>query len=276
LPALRQARELIAAAAASGPGGAEGASPGEAAVAAKLLRDLDEIVARLEGREADRDLVSIVCHDLKEPLASIVMGAAFLRRTIPPTESAAARVIEAVARSADRMGRVVADFHDLAKLESAAMTVELRDRDIVPVVTAAVEAATPAARAKNLALEVQAPPTLGARCDGARLGQIVSNVLSNAVKFTPEGGSISVRMLKDAGTARVVVADTGCGIDAERVRTVLDYGANARRVPREGPGLGLAIAAGLAALQGGRIAVESVERRGTTVTVILPAPPSSL
>src|SRR5579864_4930697 len=79
----------------------------EKPVARKLARDLDEAIARLDGSEPERDLVSIVCHDLKDPLASIVMGAGFLKKGVSAEDTAGRRVVEAISRSAERMGLVI-------------------------------------------------------------------------------------------------------------------------------------------------------------------------
>jgi signal transduction histidine kinase len=263
--ALREARGLLASTAPT--------APGEAPVATRVLRELDDAIARLGGRESDRDLLSIVCHDLKEPLASIVMGAGFLRRTVPATEAAALRVIEAVARSAERMTQIVSDFHDLAKLETHSLEVDVRPQDLVATVAAAIGSLEPGARHKGLTLDLEAPESLQARCDGPRVAQIVSKLVGNAIKFTPAGGRVVVRVAPDATRARVrvTVEDTGCGIPPERIATLFDHAANARRASREGPGLGLPIVRGLTDVQEGKVAVESRVGQGTTVTVTLPA-----
>src|SRR5882672_8085823 len=112
--ALRGALALLAAAP---------AEANEAGVARKIVREIEQGLARFEGREGtEGDLISIVCHDLKDPLASIVMGAGFLRKTVPADDGAARRVVEAIARSTERMGQVIGDFHDLAKLEAGRIT----------------------------------------------------------------------------------------------------------------------------------------------------------
>ncbi|MGH7272436.1 MAG: hypothetical protein ACREJ3_18560, partial [Polyangiaceae bacterium] len=92
--ALREALALVEA--------APPADPGETMVARRLLREMRETVSRLEGGNPETDLVSIICHDLKDPLASIVMGAGFLRKTVPVADGGARRVIDAIARSSDR------------------------------------------------------------------------------------------------------------------------------------------------------------------------------
>src|SRR5580698_10132851 len=128
--ALRGALALLAAAP---------AEPAEAGVARRIVRDMEQCLARLEGREGtEADLIAIVCHDLKDPLASIVMGAGFLKKTVPAEDGAAWRVVEAIARSTDRMGQVIGDFHDLAKLEAGRIQLDLRPWDVVAILQAAI------------------------------------------------------------------------------------------------------------------------------------------
>ncbi|HEV3189595.1 MAG TPA: histidine kinase dimerization/phospho-acceptor domain-containing protein, partial [Polyangiaceae bacterium] len=122
LAALRAARDLVASAT---------VEAGDAAVARRILGDLDETIARLAGDDPDKDLLSIVCHDLKDPLASIVMGAGFLKKTLPSEDASSRRVVDAIGRSADRMANVVGDFHDLARLEAGRMELDRRPCDVV-------------------------------------------------------------------------------------------------------------------------------------------------
>jgi signal transduction histidine kinase len=280
--ALRDARARIEAAAT-----ASKVQPGEAAVARRIGRELERAVARLEGGEGDKDLMSIVCHDLKDPLASIVMGAGFLRKTPAAEDPTAARVIGAIARSADRMSQLVGDFHDLAKLEEGRLQVERRPCDVVATLRGAIGPMQAQAKERGVSLDFEptestegagtdAPPIV-ALCDGSRLVQAVGKLTGNALKFTPAGGRVTIRVSRDDGAASVAVQDTGRGIAAERLPTIFDHVANARRTPRDGPGLGLAIVRGLVELQGGTVAVRSRVDEGSSFTLTLPlAPPQQL
>jgi signal transduction histidine kinase len=255
LAALNDARRALAAV-----GTVE---PGEAAVAKRFARELDETIARLEGKDPEKDLVAVVCHDLKDPLESSVMGAGFLKKTIPAEDGAARRVVEAIARSAERMNQVVSDFHDLAKLEAGQLEVVLMPCDVGGVLHAAVAAVEGQAKERDVGLSLEAPEGLIASCDRARLLQIVSKLIGNALKFTPAGGRVQIRAERDEAMVRVGVRDTGRGIPPERLKDVFDRAANARRTPRDGPGLGLAIARGLVELQSGAIGVESRVAEGS-------------
>lgn len=261
--ALRGALALLAAAP---------AEPGEAAVARKIVREIEQSLARLEGREAlEADLISIVCHDLKDPLASIVMGAGFLRKTVSADDGAARRVVDAIARSTDRMSQVIGDFHDLAKLEAGRITLDLRPWDVIAVLQGALPAFEAKARERGVRLELEVPKApLIALSDRARLVQVVSKLVGNAIKFTNAEGRVAVRVEERSGAVRIAVSDSGRGIPADRLSSIFDHAANARRTPRDGPGLGLAIAQGLLLLQGTNIEVESRVEKGSVFSFMLP------
>lgn len=268
--ALEEARSRIVSAAESST-----AEAAEAVVARRIARDLEQAILRLRGEDAERDLLSVICHDLKDPLASIVMGAGFLKKTVAPQETSARRVIEAIARSADRMSQVIADFHDLARLDAGRMVVDKQACDVSAALQTAVLPFEGAATEAGLRLELQLPEgPLNAFCDRARLIQIISKLTSNAVRFTPPQGSVVLRAWREDDVVRVSLTDTGRGIPAERLPSIFDYAANARRTPRDGPGLGLAIVRGLVELHGGRVSVESRVNEGSMFSFTLPTAPS--
>jgi signal transduction histidine kinase len=268
--ALRNARAAIAP--------LDTAEPGETAVARRIGRELDEAIATLEGGPAEKDLLSIVCHDLKDPLASIVMGAGFLKKTIGTEEGSTRRVVDAIARSAERMNQIVNDFHDLARLEAGALSLERRPCDVGATMKAVVDSFSPQAAERGIELELEAAPAeaVMASCDRGRLSQMVGKLLANALKFTSKGGKVRVVVRVEGVDALVSVADTGRGIAPEGLPTIFDRAANARRTPRDGPGLGLAIVRGLAEAQRGRVTVESRLGEGSTFTIALPLPSPSL
>ncbi|MGA3123724.1 MAG: HAMP domain-containing sensor histidine kinase [Polyangiaceae bacterium] len=294
--ALRDARSRIGSAADAC------ATAAERVAARRLAHEIDQILARLEGTDGDRDLISVVCHDLKDPLASIVMGAGFLKRTIAPDQGPVRRVVDAIARSADRMNQVVGDFHDLAKLDSGMIEADRRPCDVGSALRAAAAPLEDLARAHDVRFELDVPVApLVAICDRGRLLQIVSKLVGNAVRFTPPGGRVALsasyaseEVARTSGdgeaeigrtpleardpqraVVRFSVADTGRGIAADRLATIFDHAANARRTPRDGPGLGLAIVRGLVELQGGAVRVESRIDQGSRFSFTLPAAPVS-
>ena len=247
------------------------ALPTHAAVARKVTRDLDEAIARLEGTESDRDLVSVVCHDLKDPLASIVMGAGFLKKAIPDDQAAPRRVVEAIARSAERLGHVVDDFHDFARLEAGLLTLDPRPSDVVEAARGVVTSLETRAQARKIALTLQASQgPLVAMCDPVRLIHMVTKLVDNALKFTPPDGRVTIGIEGEKDRVRVSVSDTGRGIPAERLPSIYDRAANARATPRDGPGLGLAIVRALVELHRGEISVESRVGGGSVFSFTLP------
>jgi signal transduction histidine kinase len=157
-------------------------------------------------------------------------------------------------------------------METGALRLEARPMDIASAVRAAFDTHKPAADQKGIAMELASIPkegTVEVVADRARVVQIAGKLLANAVKFTPEKGSITVHVDEMPDAVRVRVIDTGRGVPAERRETIFDRDANARQTPRDGPGLGLPIAKGLIDLQGGTIGVES-EGKGTTFFFTLP------
>jgi signal transduction histidine kinase len=246
--------------------------PNEAAVARKIVREIEQSLALFEGKKAtEADLISIVCHDLKDPLASIVMGAGFLRKTISADDGAGRRVVEAIARSTERMSQVIGDFHDLAKLEGGRIALDLRPWDVGAILHGALSSFEAKAKERGVRLELEVPPApLIVLSDRTRLTQVVSKLVGNAIKFTNPEGRIVVRAEEIRGAARVAVTDTGRGVPADRLTSIFDHTANARRTPRDGPGLGLAIAQGFLQLQGSKIEVESRVDEGSVFSFTLP------
>jgi|HubBroStandDraft_1064217.scaffolds.fasta_scaffold47671_2 signal transduction histidine kinase len=264
--ALRNARAVVSAVPAT--------DPVQAAVARKLTQNLDDAIARFEGRAPDVDLVSAVCHDLKDPLASIVMGAGFLQKALASEDEGVRRAIKAITRSADRLGRLVSDFHDLAKLEVGRLPIDPRACDVSVTVGDAVERLASIAGERGVQVTFQAPddPAM-AHCDPVRVAQIVSNLVANAIRFTGAGGTVGVRVEGGETGIRVLVSDTGRGIPAERLASIFDHGANSGRTSRDGPGLGLAIVKALVEQQDGQVKATSTLGQGSLFEVTLPNAP---
>jgi signal transduction histidine kinase len=195
------------------------------------------------------DLLSSVCHDLKDPLASIVMGAGFLRRALSPEDAAAQRVVEAIHRAADRMSQLITNFSDLARLEMHDLTLELQPQDIGALVTTAFEkfATDAAAQVVEVSLEVEPGlPTLA--CDRQRVLQILGYLGASALRVVPEGGTIVVAARsEDQGPVRIEVV--------ARRRP----GPSSRRIVSEPPKPALALARGLLELHGAGLHVAGDE-----------------
>ena len=219
------------------------------------------------------DLLGIVSHDLRNPLGLIILNtASLLKRPEQVQLSAAARKqIERIQRSAERMTRLIQDLLDSASIEAGHLSIERRLVAVVPVVNEAIEAFEPLARAKTLRLDLEFAPDVSAVfADAARLQQILANLVSNAVKFTPEGGVINVGVEKQGEVVKFTVGDTGPGISEDELPHVFDRFWQARGTAGLGTGLGLFISKGLVEIQGGKLWVESAVGRGTTFYFTLP------
>ena len=188
------------------------------------------------------------------------------------------RALDAVERNARTLTRLTEDLLDASRVMTGTLRIELGRIEAARVVEASVEAAHPAAQGRGIVLECQidgAPRWLLG--DAERLQQVVSNLLMNAIKFTPPGGSIGVRVDHAADHVSIEVRDTGQGISAELLPYVFDRSRQATTSSRrgcDGLGLGLAIARTLVHLHGGRLHAESAgPGQGTTFTVVLPLAP---
>src|SRR5580704_201902 len=269
---LRDARTLVSNA--SNASNAPVIDPAETAVARKLIQNLDEAIARFEGTGPAVDRISVLCHDLKDPLASVVMGAGFLRKTVAAQDDGVRRVINAISRAADQLGQLISDFHDLSKLENGRLSVSARPCDVTADLAAGIDGLASRAAERKVELVFEAPvgPAV-AVCDPARMLQAVTNLVANAIRFTEAGGRVVIRVQSDEKWVRVVVSDTGRGIPADRLPTIFDPAANASRVSRDGPGLGLPIVKGLVELLHGRVTATSKEGEGSSFEVALPRVP---
>jgi signal transduction histidine kinase len=244
---------------------------GETRLAAALadqnerLRDLDRI---------KDDFVAAVSHELRTPLTSIRGYLDLVREgEAGDLTSDQERFLDVVDRNADRLLHVVGDLLFVAQVDAGKLELELEHVDLAALAAYSVEAARPHAedRGIQLSLVVDGPVELSG--DPARLGQLLDNLITNALKFTPGGGRVEVRTAAGDGHALVDVVDTGMGIpDADRERLFDRFfrtaAASTQAIP--GTGLGLAIVKAIAEGHGGGVAVDSEEGVGTTFRVRLP------
>jgi signal transduction histidine kinase len=182
------------------------------------------------------------------------------------------RYIESIQRSAERMRLMIHDLLDMATMEAGHLRVARRREPAARLVTESVDLMGPLAAEKGVALAREiddaCPEVWG---DRERLGQVFSNLIGNAIKFTPAGGRVLVRAAADRDHVRFVVEDDGAGIAEEDLPHIFDRYWKMDRADRSGSGLGLSIARGLVELHGGRITVESTRGKGSRFSVYLPA-----
>lgn len=220
----------------------------------------EERRAREEAQRAvlaREELLALVSHDLRNALNTILLCAWAVQRGLGAGADAPAR-LEPITRSAEQMRRLIQDLLDSAKIEAEGLSVERRRSDAAAILWDAERAARPLCEEKGLRLEARAaaglPPAL---CDRERVLQVLSNLLGNAVKFTPPGGSVSLSAAGEGPWVVFGVADTGPGMPEEMVARIFERRWRADRTSRESSGLGLYIAKGIVEAHGGRIWVES-------------------
>jgi len=241
--------------------------------------ELDNVRLVGEAQDALRareDLLAIVSHDLRNPLGVVLASTALLlKANLPPDkQDRARRQVEAIQRAGNRMNRLIRDLLDFASIQAGRLSVSMRPQEVVAMVNEVLEVTEPLALAKSLRLVADVAPGLAIRCDHDRVIQLFSNLVGNAVKFTPDGGTITVHAAPDGEVVRFSVADTGPGISADELPHVFDRYYQAQRKNRDGIGLGLSIARGIVEAHGGRIWVESKEGEGSTFFFTLPPGPS--
>lgn len=219
-----------------------------------------------EAAVATRDaLLAIVSHDLRSPLGAIVSSATVLERTSGSEAERTRKLAQIILRSADSMNRLIADLLDLAQIQAGMLSVDMKPHDIEGLVRDGVAMLNPIAAAKNLQdLKGTVSAGLHALCDRERVLQILSNLVGNAVKFTPAGGSITVDAQTFGNEARFFVRDTGQGMREEELPHVFDRFWQSQKRNQAGIGLGLSIVKGLVEAHGGRLWVESELGAGTT------------
>jgi signal transduction histidine kinase len=241
-------------------------------------RTADERAARAEAERASRlkdDFLATVSHELRTPLNAILGWAQILVQGQNARPEGAAQGLAAILRNARAQAHLIEDLLDMSRIVSGRIRLDLRTLGLAEIVDSAVGTITPAAQSKGVELEYagseRAPSVRG---DSERLQQILLNLLGNAVKFTPEGGRVSVSITEREGWAEVVISDTGQGITPHFMPYVFDPFRQADPSPTRrhgGLGLGLAVVHHLVALHGGAVHAESPgEGLGATFSVRLP------
>jgi PAS domain S-box-containing protein len=218
------------------------------------------------------EVLSVVSHDLRNPLNTILMSSGFLCDTLPEGENAAiVKQLNIIRRSAKQGSRLIGDLLDIARIEAGRLALEPGAQTPRALVLEACESLRPLAEEKNLVLDCATADGLPAvHADRDRVLQVFSNLVGNAIKFTPEGGRIAVRAELHDAAVQFSVSDTGPGIDAEDIPHLFNRFYQAKHSQRGGAGLGLAIARGIVEGHGGRIWVDSEKGKGSTFFFTLP------
>jgi signal transduction histidine kinase len=174
-------------------------------------------------------------------------------------------------RSVKQMQSLIADLLDFAKIQTGTFSVEKFDENPEAIILQVTEDVRALAEAKRQRLEVDIAPSLPAvSCDAARMEQVLSNLLGNAIKFTPEGGVVRVVAKESTDGVLISISDTGPGIPAEQLERVFDRYWQAHETKRLGNGLGLSIAKGIVEAHGARIWAESQPGKGSCFSLTIP------
>lgn len=220
------------------------------------------------------DFVGLISHELRTPLSSI-LGYLELLRDEEGTELTVNQLhyLAVAERNANRLLRIVGDLLFTAQVDSGMFHVDQSDQDLSAIVSGSVESARPAAAAAGITLEASVPETTIIRGDAVRLGQACDNLISNALKFTPRGGSVTVSVTSDSSQATVAFSDTGMGIppaELDKLFSRFFRASTATRNAVPGVGLGLVITKAIVTAHGGELGVTSQEGAGTCFTMTLP------
>jgi signal transduction histidine kinase len=226
--------------------------------------------------ETKAEFFATLSHELRSPLTSVKEAAHLLRDGVPGAlNPKQARLVTVIGHSADRLLRLVNQMLDLARLRAGVLPLACARVDLVAVVDRAVEELRPQAEEGGLTLvRERVGERLDVPGDEDRLVQVVVNLVANAVRFTPRGGRVSVRLVDAGPEVEIQVEDTGVGIPAAALPQIFESWRQAH-TDRGGTGLGLAVVRGVVQAHGGRVTAESLEGKGSRFTVLLPRAPET-
>jgi signal transduction histidine kinase len=228
-----------------------------------------------EARQAVRsrdEYLAIVAHDLRAPLVSIALSADGVKNNLPIQGGGAARhLTDHILRGVRRMERLIQDLLDAARIEGGRMALEVRPHPLESLLRDAADMFSPLAQERGVRLQVEsAGDSVSVLADKERVGQVLSNLVGNALKFTPRGGAVTVLAEGLGDLVRLSVADNGPGLPADHLPKIFERFWQAKKTGREGTGLGLYIAKGIVEAHGGQIWAESAPGNGSTFHFTLP------
>lgn len=222
-----------------------------------------------QATRARDELLAIVAHDLRNPLSTVKMGSTMLMEEA--TSDLQRRSAELVSRAADRMQRLIEDLLDATRIRAGKLSIEPVLHSAASIIAEAITMLTPLAGARNIELSADInrdhPPVM---LDPTRILQVLSNLLGNAIKFTPEGGRVRIACELLDEELKVSVTDTGPGIPPDQISHIFGRLWQAHAGDRRGIGLGLSIVQGIVEAHKGRVWVESEVGAGTTFHFTLP------
>jgi len=255
---------------------------GELAVQFNTMADrLAESVDLIRrDRDRSRDFLADVSHELRTPLAALRTFNQLLMEGAAEDPDARGEFLESSAGQIDRLDWLAQNLLELSKLDSGLVLLDLRPDDLRAAVESAAHQHDALAERRGVKVELDLPARpVRIRHDPPRIGQVVANLVGNAVKFTPRDGAVRVSVEPTTDGARIDVADTGVGIDANELPHIFERfyrGSRANEARGSGSGLGLAIVRSIVDIHGGTVSVESGPGTGSRFTVRLPMDPRSV
>jgi signal transduction histidine kinase len=243
------------------------------AMAARLQESV-EIIRR--DRDRSREFLADVSHELRTPIAALRTFNELLTEGAANDPSTRAEFLETSRAQIERLDWLAQNLLELSKLDSGLVLLDLRREDLRSSVEQAVDQAAATARRRGVELHVERPDApIQVRHDPVRIGQVVANLVGNAIKFTPRGGRVDVAVAAEpTGGGSITVSDTGIGIEPAELPRIFDRffrGSRASEARGSGSGLGLAIVRGIVEMHAGTVSVESRLGAGSTFRVVLPA-----
>jgi len=239
----------------------------------RLARTFDEMIARLdEAFQRQRQFTADASHELRTPL-TVIKGQVEVALSQPREVEGYREVLRSVNEEVDRLNRMVGSLLTLARADAGGVPIASEWVDLGGLVSAAVEQVRPLAEQRGLRIQLELGTAATLAADEDLLLQLVLNLLDNAIKYTPAGGSVTAGWGMAENSTQLWVRDTGEGIAEEHLGRIFDrfYRAESARGGSGGAGLGLSICRWIAEAHGGSISAESTVNEGTTITVRLPA-----
>jgi signal transduction histidine kinase len=219
---------------------------------------------------ARKDVLEIVAHDLRNPLNTIAMTTQLLT-DVPGSEEQQRQRLLVIQRAGERMKRLINDLLSVSIIEAGRLTVDPRPTSVAAIIGDAIEMLRPLAAERAIELEAIASDELpDVQADSARVVQVLSNLVGNAIKFTPKGGRITIGVSAEGSKVRFDISDTGPGIPPEQLSNIFGRFWQAKRADSRGIGLGLSIAKGIVEAHGEQLRVTSTLGVGSTFSFTLP------
>jgi signal transduction histidine kinase len=234
--------------------------------------EMSERALRAAARQKDEFLATLA-HELRNPLAPLRTGLNLLMQMQAPQNQVTSRTLAAMNRQLDHIVRLINDLLDVSRISRGVLELKKEKTNLAALIASCAETFRPLCEQRQIKLVIVTDIAMNVFADPTRLSQIVGNLLHNASKFTPQGGTVRVELDHSAGNAVVRVIDNGIGIPADQIDRVFEMFARIERSGSSdrGAGIGLALAKRLAQMHGGDLTAWSAgENRGTTFTVGIP------